>query len=93
MNSALLLKVRVNISKGYATCLVVVGCDAEVSWKATIARAEKLYASKEAPRLVPFDKYDAIVNMISTNLRQISDSGSFSNIFIVGMNGNIMMQK
>lgn len=74
-------------SKGYETQLVVMGCDAELSWKFTLQRAYALYTSNKAPRLVPFDKYDSIVTSLSDNLKFISNSGTFSNITIVDREG------
>lgn len=82
INTSELLKTR-----GYKTNLVIVGCDAEISWYSTISRAKKLYASNKAPRLVPFDKYDNIVTNLESNVKEIAESKTFTDISIVDRNG------
>lgn len=74
-------------SKNYKPNLIVVGCDATVSWKSTIKRANEYLKAGEAPRLVPFDKYDSIVSALEDNLKVIAESNTFSEISIVGRDG------
>ncbi len=77
-------------SKGYEPELVVVACDAEESWTSTISRARLLKVQGLAPRLVPIDIYDDIVNKISNNLETIEREGCFKSISIVARNGNVL---
>lgn len=76
--------------KGYEPELIVVACDAEKSWQATITRAELLKAQGIVPRLVPIDIYNKTVNQITDSLDLIENKGCFKNITIINRDGDIL---
>jgi len=76
--------------KGYYTELVVVGCDAEISWKSTIKRAQQQKNAGLKPRIVPIDTFNFIVNNVSENLGIIYDQKCFERISIIDRDRNIL---
>ena len=76
--------------KGYKTDLVVVACDAEIAWKATLSRAEAQKESGQIVRLVPIDIYNKTVHLIPDNLEVIKNQKCFNSITIINREGNIL---
>lgn len=68
--------------KGYQTELIVIACDAEIAWKATLARAEMQKEYGQIPRLVPLDVYNYTVHQIPHSLEIIQNKGCFNKITI-----------
>lgn len=77
-------------SKKYNVNLVVIACDAEIAWKSTLERAQKMAEHGEYPRFVSIDLYDAIVSNIVTNLEKISSAKCFDSISIINRDGTIL---
>lgn len=77
-------------SKGYIADLYVMGVDACTSWQSTINRADIMLCLDEAPRLVPIDKYNNIVNNLPENLDIIEHSGLFRNISVIDRDNKIL---
>lgn len=76
--------------KGYNPDLVVVACDAETSWGATV---EGAYTQREMGlpgRLVPLDIFDYTVNHISQNLNIIQEEKCFNSIKILDRTGKVL---
>ena len=76
--------------KGYTTTMYVVAVDACTSWESTINRAYILANDNNMPRLVPFDKYDRIVNGLPDSLSKIEDSGCFDNINVINRDNKLL---
>lgn len=76
--------------KGYTTNLYVVAVDACTSWESTINRAYLMAEDNCTPRLVPFDKYDRIVNGLPNSLLKIESSGYFDNIRVIDRNNRLL---
>jgi UDP-N-acetylglucosamine kinase len=77
-------------SKGYDPKLVIVACDAEQSWRSTIYRAQLMQEIGEKPRLVPIDKYNAIVNNLPESLEIIANRKCFSSISIISRDNELL---
>lgn len=77
-------------SKGYQTNLLTITCDAEVSWNATLNRADCMKQLGEVPRLVPIDKYNDTVMSIPQNVDQIYNVKCFDRIIIIDRENNIL---
>ena len=69
--------------KGYVTELYVIGCDACISWEATIERAKTMAEIGHIPRIVPIGKYDVTVNNLPESLKKIEDTGCMDKISII----------
>ena len=76
--------------KGYQADLVVVACDAEKAWLATLARAERLKEQRMAPRLVPIDIYNNTVHQIAKSMKVIEEKGCFNSITVVNRDGDTL---
>lgn len=71
----------------YHVNLVIVACDAEMAWKATLERAAKMAEHKEYPRFVPIDLYNNIVSDIVDNLEEICKRNCFDSISVIDRDG------
>lgn len=78
------------VGKGYTADMYVIAVDAKISWQSTISRANFLLDMGCAPRLVPIDKYNLIVNNLPDNLKKIDDSGFFHAIHVIDRDYNIL---
>lgn len=76
--------------KGYKTDLIVVACDAGVSWESTFERAQILADNGVFPRFVPIDIYTDTVNSICSNVKKIQDEDCFNTISIIDREGNVL---
>ena len=76
--------------KGYTTTMYIVAVDACTSWESTINRAYILANDNNMPRLVPFDKYDRIVNGLPDSLSKIEDNGCFDNINVINRDNKLL---
>ena len=77
-------------NKGYTTYLYVIATPAITSWESCLNRAKLLSELGEIPRMVPFDKYDYIVNQISDNLEKIEKQNCFDYIKVIDRNNKIL---
>lgn len=75
---------------GYVTNLVIVACDAELSWKSTINRTKILKELGEYPRLVPIDKFNRTIKNIPDSISEIEHAQCFSSIRIIDRDRNIL---
>lgn len=78
------------VGKGYTADMYVVAVDARISWQSTMSRANILLDMGCAPRLVPIDKYNLIVNNLPDNLQKIDDSGYFHSINVIDRDFNVL---
>lgn len=78
------------VGKGYTADMYVIAVDARISWQSTISRANILLDMGCAPRLVPIDKYNFIVNNLPDNLQKIDDSGYFHSIHVIDCDFNVL---
>ena len=81
---------RTLTEKGYTADMYVIAVDATVSWKSTISRAKILLDLGNAPRLVPIDKYDQIVNALPDNIRKIESCGYFHSFHVIDRDYNTL---
>lgn len=80
-------------SKGYNTSLIIVACDAEISWLSTISRAEEMAKTGEYPRFVPIEKYNTIVSNISHNLDYLRSQNCFDHVLVADRAGNVLYRE
>lgn len=78
------------VRKGYTADMYVIAVDVKMSWQSTISRANLLLDMGCAPRLVPIDKYNLIVNNLPDNLQKIDDSGYFHSIHVIDRDFNVL---
>ena len=81
---------RTLVNKGYTADMFVIAADATLSWQSTIGRANILLDLGQAPRLVPIDKYNTIVNNLPDNLKRIETCGYFHSINVIDRDYNIL---
>lgn len=81
---------RTLVGKGYTADMYVIAVDARLSWQSTLGRANILFDLGCAPRLVPIDKYNLIVNNLPDNLQKIDDSGYFHSIHVIDRDYNVL---
>ena len=75
---------------GHKVDLVVIACDACVSWESTIERAKEMITHHKKPRLVPIDKYNYNVMNLVENLKRVKEENCFDSIIIATREGQIV---